>query len=408
MSLGYVPFLRPGALIFTAIVWQYLLNGRASAQRAIEGVYGRVGGRKRNILGDRVAYATRALFADSLSPEDVLHRHTLFGVYSRALSRSAADSWCKSLVAGERHTQPRSRVRVASFGGLRLSTTDLRSCRSCVEQDEGEVGFPSWRVLHLLPALLHCPYHGDALVSEVAGSVGDNMWEFRLPSTNGDDRKSQRTGPASDGYAMYLRYWVELFEGRLQTVEAHSWANLMDLVVERIGGTKQAIGELTIQLTRSWGKRPEELVDMLGPQIMRDFVGSELEHRSAPGRVAQKLVILTACEQLKLAPIDGIESNQLSLPLPTSEPPSQFAEREKLLRSAILGAGFPLAMLRGLAIGSWVANISTQSGIHRHRIQQAIDGFTDELLHELYAIGNWADNSWLCRVMRRREGGGEC
>ena len=402
IPLGYVPYLRPGALIFTAIAWRHLLMGGISEKKSVEEVYGHIGGRKRNLFGERVQFASKALFGKDKSPEEVLLRHTLFGVYSRALPQRAADAWAKALVDGDIGSQVRGRMRVAVARGFRFITADLRSCKTCVTQDMDEFGFPSWYVLHVLPPVHHCPAHGDALTTEIKGNVGGNMWNLRLPTGASIKNSDRRFESASDGYVAYLRLWKDLFEGGLLTIAADAWAHYIDLVTERMGGTENAIGELHEQLAQSWNSPPDRLHDVLGTHIQHDFLRNELEHRSAPGRIAQKLVILTACDALGILPDRGSLPEQMNMPLGSCKHIGQLQAREQLLRDALLHAGFPLAIAPGLASSLSTWEISKSTGVHRHLVQKAIKSFSASTLDELRVLPSWSKDSWLQKEMLRR------
>lgn len=403
IRLGYVPYLRPGALIFTAIVWRHIFNGATSELRSLEEVYGHVGGRKRNLFGERVLFASKSLFGDSLSPKDVLSRHTLFGIYSRALPQQVADQWAKEIVDGERRGGAHTQIQVSvATKGFRFSTAGLRSCKTCVMQDVDEFGFPMWHLLHALPPIHHCPHHGDVLTTEIKGNIGGNMWKLRLPTGVSMEKQDQRFESASDGYAAYLRLWIDLFEGRLPIIAADSWANCMDRVAQRMGSTEKAIDELSKQLTQSWGSPPDRLPEMLGTHIQHDFVKNELEHRTAPSRIAQKLVILAACDSLGILPAAGDAPKQLNMPLPGGQE-GQLPPKEKLLRSALLPTGFPLAIASGLASGHSTLNVGRSASVHRHQVQRAIASIPDSTLEELSVLGSWPVDSWLPKeILRRR------
>ena len=253
MPLGYIPYLPPGTLLFTAIVWRHLLNGATHKNDSIQEIYGHVGGGKRNLFGQRVKFASTAVFGGSLSPEEVLIRHTLFGIYSRALPKHVADSWAMDLVDGRqiRGRLPGQVQRSGTSKRLHFATTALRSCRTCVTQEMDEVGYASWHILHMLPPVHHCPKHGDALIREVEEGIGRKMWNLQLPTGISLDTSNYRFESASDGYASYLRLWIDVLDGNLPLIAADSWANCMNSVADRMGSTESAISEISKQLTRS-------------------------------------------------------------------------------------------------------------------------------------------------------------
>lgn len=403
MTLGYVPHFPSGSLLFTAIAWRYLLNGAVHKINSIEEVYGHVGGRKRNLFGERIGFASIALFGGSLSPEEVLIRHTLFGVYSRTLAKHTADSWAQNLVNGrQRNGHLPVQLQRGTFRKLELTTTSLRSCRSCVEKDMDEQGFASWRILHTLPPVHHCPYHGDALITEAEGKAGRNIWDLRLPTGVPIHPSNQHFECASDGYAAYLRLWIDLLNGNLPVLEATSWARCMNVVAERMGSVGNAINELSNLLTMSWNRPPDRLPEVLGNHIQVDFLRLELEHRSTPNRIAQKLVILGACELHGIVSAKELVSEQLTIPLGSGGKRSLRESRERLICDTLLHVGFPMAIAPGLASGLSTLSVGKSSGVHRHRVQRAIDSFSESTLEELSSLGTWPVDSWLAKELARR------
>lgn len=398
MSLGYVPHLRPGALLFTAIAWRHLLNGRAHQSSSVEDVYGHIGGRKRNIFGERVAYASRALFAGVVSPRDVLTSHTLFGVYSVALSHQLSEAWAKSLINGDRRYSGHPR----QLGRIQYVTAGLQSCRTCFVRDMDEHGFPSWYVLHVLPPIHHCPYHGDLLITEIKGRVGRNMWEPRLPRGVPADGTTPRVIKVSDGYADYLRYWQYLFERRLAVLDGESWASLMDVVVDRIGSHQDAVREISTQITQLWQAPPEHIPLILGNHVQNDFVFKELHHQAVPSRVAQRLVMLTACARLGFYSLPQSSLEQLNMSLQPTSVEGSPKTKEWIIRQELIKAGYPLAMAGGLAAGEPIARVAALAGCSRNPVRSAIAVFSTPILEELRQLESWADNSWLAHELKKR------
>ena len=405
MSLGYVPHLPPGTLICSAIAWRHLLNGGNSSTKSVEEVYGHIGGGKRNLFGSRVHFAARALFGQSVSPEEVLRRHTLFGIYSRGLQPQAADSWAATIVNDRmKNLAHNPMMRSVAKKGFRYSTPDLRSCKTCIMHDLEELGFPTWRIHHVLPPLHHCPFHGEALITEIKGCAGGNMWQLKLPTGVAIEKSRPRFEAASDGYVAYLRSWIDLFEGNLPMIAADAWAHCMDLVAAQMGSVDNAVRELSKQLTQSWNSPADRLPEILGNHVQRDFLRSELEHRTAPARVAQKLVILTACDSLGILPARESLPEQLSMRLLSNGQVNPLQAREKIIRDALLVSGFPLAMVPGLASGDTAFLIGKRTGVHRHQVQRAIASLPTVALEELSNHGSWKADSWLAKeALRRRE-----
>lgn len=401
-QLGFVPHLREGALIFTAIVFRFILNGCTHHNHAIAEVNGSIGSGNKNLFGERVRFFSQALFADSKAPEDVLMHHTLIGIYSRAMTKESAGLWIKSALEARQEVRPRNRFRQAVPRGFRHVLPDLRSCSKCMKQDIDEFGFPSWYLLHVLPPVHHCPYHGQALVTEATAGL-QGRWKLKLPTGRSSD--SVRLDPefASNGYASYLRRWVEVFEGGIPTISADTWPDYIDLVVRDLGGTERATKALSSELESSWGMHPVRLPQLLGSHLHSDFVKDELEHRSGPVRVAQKLIILDACESLGFRRANGAQPEQLGMPLPSNGVDSESCTREKTLRRAFGSRGVPLVIVPSLSEGYSAYKIGKRHGVSDNVVYRAIDQLSLALLEELSAMGSWPADSWLVRALRNRK-----
>lgn len=300
--LGYVPYLRPGTLMFTAISCGYLASGKAIEKHTLYETYGRAGGRMRHLFGENVLSASRSLFMNSLTPKDVLVNHTLFGIYSYALYPPSADWWADEIIAGTATRWFRAPISFSSIRtNFQLATDELRSCASCMERDIEEQGFPSWHLIHLIPALHHCPYHGDRLAAE-GWNTRDRMWAPSLPTGSSIRQPPQWLEIASDGYVAYLRLWVALIEGKLPIASSYNWSKFMHFVSQRLGGHDEAAMAISDQLIQLWGAHPDQFPQMLQHHVLPNFIQNELRYVTSHSRIAQKLVILTACDALGVLP----------------------------------------------------------------------------------------------------------
>lgn len=399
--LGYTPFLRPGATLFTIVCYQYFVHGQISVTRPISTVYGRVGGRKRNLFGIGAAKVSENVFGSSLSAIEILQSHTLFGVYSRALDPSGASHWAKMIVEEGRFERGsfHGMLPGRGMGGrrLELGTSELRSCASCVADDTANFGFAAWDVLHLLPPVHHCPKHGQPLVCEAEARPGRNLWKLGLPQGKGSSGISTKGPPPSDGYARYLQLWIELFEGRLPTAAFSAWPGYIEAAVEAVGSAHEAKRAICAAIHRLWGLYAVDVSGTLGGHVERDFVNREVSHRTTPARIAQKLVLITALESLGLAPDSGTCQVQMSLGL------TGKASSKELFRHEVLAAGYSSALADLLMSDVQRSCITSELGLSSARIRRIVGGFPTELLRALNAEGEWSKKSWLATELRQRK-----
>lgn len=404
--LGYTPFLRPGATLFTIICYQYIALGRTSVTRPIAAVYGRVGGRKRNLFGIGAAKVSENVFGSSLSAIEILQNHTLFGVYSRALDPPGSSHWAK-LILDEGKFERKSfhgmlpgRVmgqRAMGQRRLELGTPELRSCASCVADDTAKFGFAAWDVLHLLPPVHHCPKHGLPLVCEAEARPGRNLWKLGLPQGRASNGISTKGPPPSDGYARYLQLWIELFEGRLPTAAFSAWPGYIESAVKAIGSAHEAMRALGDAVHRLWGLDSVGVSGTLGAHVETDFVVRELSHTTTPSRIAQKLVLITALESL------GLTTDSSTCPVQMSLGLTARASSRELLRQEVFATGYSSVLADLLMSDVSRSRINSELGLSITRIHRIVGGFPTELLLALRAEGEWSKQSWLATEFRRRK-----
>lgn len=231
------------------------------------------------------------------------------------------------------------------------------------------------------------------------------MWKLRLPTGVAIETPGKIHVTPSEGYAAYLRLWIDLFEGRQPIVSADNWAQFMDFVVERMGSTEVAIDVISQQVTLLWGIRPELVSAALGNHIQRGFVRNELEHRTAPSRIAQKLVLLTACDSMGISPSEKTTPDQMSLLLSSTRHAARLQPKEQILRTVLLQTGYPLMLVPALAAGQNLSSIAKNTGVSRNQVRRAIGGIPHATLFELNALDSWADESWLTKELQKRSCG---
>lgn len=402
-TLGYVPCLRPGAILFTLIAFRNLQLGHSHKEKTLIDLYGTAGGRKRNLFGENVATVSECAFGGSISPRDVLLKHTFFGVYSRALSPSTEAAWSDALITG---SQPRKYRMILRNNNSRarfhLATRHLRSCFQCVAEDIDAFGFGQWRVLHQIPSLLFCPDHGHPLVVEARGDSAGNVWQYLLPQGKHPDHSERAPWIASDGHATYLKLWTQLFEGRLTVLTSHAWAAFMDLVVARIGDLASAQAEIEQVIRRTWSADSLGVKSILGHQIKEHFIHAELSHDSAPARLAQRLIVLGATSALGIIPLKTNGASQLGLDLSSGSRNIHAASLQLVLRSFLLDVGLPAWLAPFLLADQNVTDVARAARVHRGSIWRAVERIPDKLLEEIASAQQWSSQAWVTTERQRR------
>ena len=409
-AIGYMPLLRPGATLFSAVVIHNRMFQSSNYASSLEAIYGKEGKRYAvDILGNGTGRAARRLFGPSASARQVLEQHTLFGVYSRAMTPHVANSLADQLIDGNS-----SRFRWAFRGHRRrqiprLATMCLRSCERCIDEDINLQGFPSWRVLHLLPSIGHCPQHGVALRDEGPESTdGYRHWNFALPG----EQQSILTGapamqlPVSDGYAAYLQLWLEAFSGDLTGIAPDVWNLVMDAVVTHFGTIGYACEKISSTIESSWEARLDDIARCLGIADGSLFIRAELEQRVQASYVASRLVIVGALDALKIGP-PRRENSPWRSPIPLSNVKTFGSwltpQTQEDLRRCVMDANFPPALFREMAEDMDVYTIDRRLRLDRIILRRFFQTIPDELLERVSTEQSWSRSSWLMKELGRRE-----
>lgn len=320
-----------------------------------------------------------------------------------------ANQLANQLIAGEG-----SRFRKAFRGHRRrqvpkLAAENLRSCQKCIEADLNIQGFASWRVLHMLPAIGHCPQHGSPLRTEVPTKASNGRSSiFHLPGENPAREVESKWAllPMSDGYAAYLKLWIDAFEGTLTGISPETWMLVMDAVVHHFGSIAEADMQISSAIERTWNLPIASVVSFLGIADGKQFVRAELEQRVQASYVASRLVIVGALDDLKLSPPRKEHSPWYSpIELSTVKPCGSWLtpQTQADLRTWVMDANFPPALFRKLAADTTPETINREIAIDCIMIQRFIRTIPDELLYRLSMEQSWSPSSWLVKELRRRE-----
>ena len=403
-ALGYVPYLRPGSLLFTLAAFRYFQMGRRGQEVILVDLYGTTSGRKRNLFGESVATISKRAFGPSVPPREVLLRHTFFGVYSRALSPSVAATWGDALITGDRSHKVQKVLRnFDSNTQFELVTRNLRSCPQCVSDDITACGFGQWRILHQIPALLFCPEHGLPLNDEIYGGSAGSIWKSALPHGRISTPVYRIPWAASDGHSTYLYLWAQLLEGKLPVVTSHAWAAYMDLVVSKFGDIASAQAEIETTIRQTWSTGIANIRSRVGRHIMENFIHAELSHNSAPVRLAQKLIVLGAVSALGVDLPTAEEFSQLRLALGSKSHEDSAPSTQEKLRRFLLDAALPGALAPFLLSDRNTVQIARDANVHRRYVWKTMQRIPNRLLDEIASTQKWPANSWVTIELKKRK-----
>lgn len=405
-----MPLIREGEMLFNAMAMHRRIVDGTSIDQAIVDVRGGLS-RQRNVMGTDPAIVTRRVFGARQSDPTVLLRHTLSGVYCRAMPSDVERVWL------QRFGHRRYRGGMCAALGLRawkdgeICSNYLRSCRKCVSADVDDRGFSAWKVLHQVRSIERCPTHGDVLLNELAPHQREKkeppLWPLCLPS--GAAPASPNIAlPMSEGHARYLELWRKLFQGKLPAVRADWWRALILEQIKAANSVRSLRGVLEDQVERSWEVPLTVLAEHLAFDGGATFVADELQLRTKPKDIARRLVVYSAVVGLGLCTADG---DQLDLNLVAKQRrdrPLGETDAERALRVAIAGHGFSIAAEDVLFAGGSVAAVIRSGSTTRQAVKLFRRRLPTPLLESLLQCGrfdtrSWVSCEWRVRTKRRQK-----
>jgi len=225
-QLGFIPRSPEGALLYGVLVANHRVRGRLMpldwllASHAVSS----------SVASIRLCALPRAIHSmiGSSEPDairQVLEKNTVFGFYEKGLTATRARSWLQSIAQHASRSGPRYRVHGQRIGHL----DGLRWCKSCAEMDLADGMLPSWRVVHQLPFVHHCPEHKQALLSHCAkcGAAHDPGCNSRLPADPcricGSSASNAVAVKTSDGYWDCVNFAADLHQGAYPGMRADAW-----------------------------------------------------------------------------------------------------------------------------------------------------------------------------------------
>lgn len=391
-------------MLFNAMALQRRIVQGTGIDQAIVDVRGSLS-RQRNVMGTDPAIVARRVFGVHQSDPAVLLRHTLSGVYCRAMPLDVEQAWL------QRFGHKRYRKATCAALGLRawkdgeICSDYLRSCRKCVSADVEDRGFAAWRVLHQVPSIERCPTHGDVLANELAPPYRVRkeppLWPLRLPS-GGTPSRQDAPLPLSEGYAQYLKLWQALFQGELPAVRANRWRMLIIEQTHAAGSMQSLQGVLEEQIERSWEVPLAVLAEHLALDGGARFVANELQLRTKAKDIARRLIVYSAAMALGLLTADG---DQLELNLISNRQQDHILSEtpaERALRAAIAAHGFSIALEDALLTGGTPAAVIRSGATTRNTLSPFRRQLPTPLLEALLRCERFGKRSWVRCELRRR------
>lgn len=402
--IGFLPLLRHGDLLFTAIVLRHHTAACTRKGDAVLDVRGRRCSLPTCVCSD-VTEAGPRLFGRSGVQLDILLSHTILGVYARAASRDCLRQWPKEFT--ERTFRRSIRQLGISWRKHReLSSVTLRWCHSCVEADIEGQGFAAWRVLHQIESLDRCPYHGDPLRNGASLSIkSDVPWPLYLPSDNVqfEETRTHESIPMSEGYGSYLKLWPRLLDGHLQIVTPEYWWDVVSQIVDKTGSVASAGRRLRKYIEASWGRSIDEISARLSIKGGASFIEDELRLRSQPIHIARRLVLYSAATAMGLLSDALVQLELTFAPFQLTVASVTQPECATELLNISIAAGLPIASAPALLK---YPGINLAAGA-AHVTPEALRGFVHELPDELLSrlsvrFRELRQRSWLASELRRR------
>ncbi len=114
-----------------------------------------------NLIGYRAETFAKNVLADVLSPSTLISQHSIFPLFSSALSIEAEQKWSTALIEGNATV---STLFTRSLSLKSHVATSPRACPDCINDDLDKYGMAYWRSLHQIKWLNVCPVHQKKLL----------------------------------------------------------------------------------------------------------------------------------------------------------------------------------------------------------------------------------------------------
>lgn len=293
------PLLPRGSLIYSAAVITKRLGGYKSNLLALERVYGHRREGAPIFYGSGANYIAHNYFADSLTPDQVLRQHTLFGFYALGLSKSVEAKWARELKVGASlHATRYKKTSVSEMG-----TGGLKWCPDCARSDHSEVGLSAWRVIHQLPFIQSCPAHGVPLIAscENCNKPLDAGDQFRLPGDScpacGSEKFTSLPVTANKGHLSLVLKCEEAFLARSDKFRPIAWAARMKKFLDSFESPRTALKQLSSMICAKWEvQSPEEVSAILSFPLGKYYVQSSLAGHATKIPLVAQVIVLDAME----------------------------------------------------------------------------------------------------------------
>lgn len=297
--IGYSPLLRRGDLALNAILFRHRVLGERSFTRAIRHVRG-LPAPTFNLFGHDAVAIAEAIYGDRAIAPRIAVNNSLFGIYLSGLShKDYLDFISENQDPSDHLTFPKL---CSTIERNRLATSYLRLCEDCVGEDIDHQGFGSWRVIHQVPFLHHCPHHARPLKEWRNPNTEQPNYFGQLPMPEDAHHLGGKPANAiepSDGYMGYLNLWRLLANHGLRILAIDEWSGVVTRAVRDEGGLPALTSLVEDSIKKRWGLDPIHIGRELGIEKHLS-VESELSLDTQPRNLARRLIVLDAMNNTQL------------------------------------------------------------------------------------------------------------
>lgn len=291
--------ISSGTLLHSALVHLHRSSGWSNRYKSLKRFYGSDGVSYANWFGAGVETVSKSYFANSLTPIEVLSRHTIFGFYALGLSELRAAEWADELIGG----YARGAARFSRTNGSVAAKSGLRWCSACAAGEREQVGFATWKVVHQLPFVHSCPIHSISLCIHCVRCKQplDDTRAFRLPGEAclncGSTEFAETESLHVDAYKKLVRRTAIAIEIQDATYRPQNWALLTRRFLAEFDSFSEALCALSERLCSLWGVscleaiKPSQ-VGILNTRVLQDVLHGGLT--TSP--LLAQLVVVEAIE----------------------------------------------------------------------------------------------------------------
>lgn len=359
-------FIPPNSCLHGVVTIHHRLWGAASEKHTKEQIFRHAIGRAASIQPHSRTLA-ETLFAETITPLEVLDRYTIYGFYSKVLTVPLSEKWGNELKEGDTGANGK---RYASKGMV-WQRPAFSYCPTCAEDDIQAHGFALWRITHQIPGNEYCHIHKSPLVRSCTKcgrtlNAGNNLSLPGDPCRHCGTVPKGKRGHPSRGALEMAADCEQLYLGEVPELRPMEWATCIRGASLRIGSAEQLAKALAKNLRLTWAGEVSAAAKELYERVVSTRLGREVNLLAMPILALDRLVVFGALRRLGLLPVEELTATSIRASVTALE--SHVAEQ-----------GLPIGVARAVIEGTNTDKIARYVGSTYTRVEKLLLELPPEL-----------------------------